>query len=73
MEDMPAVFPFEGLKMIEDEQNMREEVVEGLEETDIRLPRKMERPVSVASQVSDVGALIRFLIDLINTFYCKHI
>ena len=54
MEDMPAVFPFEGLKMIEDEQNMREEVVEGVEETDIRLPRKMEKPVPVASEVSDV-------------------
>ena len=36
MEDMPAVFPFEGLKMIEDEQN--------------RLARGMERPVAVEAQ-----------------------
>ena len=36
MEDMPAVFPFEGLKMIEDEQN--------------RLARGMEKPVVVEPQ-----------------------
>jgi len=36
MEDMPAVFPFEGLKMIEDEQN--------------RLARRMEKPLAVETQ-----------------------
>ena len=36
MEDMPAVFPFEGLKMIEDEQN--------------RLARGMEKPLPVETQ-----------------------
>ena len=54
MEDMPAVFPFEGLKMIEDEQNMREEEDREVEETDFRLPRKMEKPVSVAAEVQTV-------------------
>ena len=36
MEDLPAVFPFEGLKMIEDEQS--------------RLARGMEKPVAVETQ-----------------------
>lgn len=54
MEDMPAVFPFEGLKMIEDEQNRREEVSRDVQEKDFRLPRRMETPLALASQMQNI-------------------
>ena len=53
MDNMPAVFPYEGLAMITDEQNQQE--YENIRNRkDFRLPRRMETPYETHIQDSNV-------------------
>ena len=45
MEGMPAVFPYEGLAMITDEQNLRNE------ESELRVPRGMNSPMVIKTEI----------------------
>ena len=45
MEGMPAVFPYEGLAMITDEQNQKND------EAEVRVPRGMNAPMAIKTEI----------------------